>query len=78
MSLNMCCIGKKDNRIKVIHKENSGVSETRNCGLAMTTGEFIGFGDSDDYIYNVNMKKQMYYTNLFNIVGEIYDKRKII
>ncbi len=50
MSLNMCCIGKKDNRIKVIHKENSGVSETRNCGLAMATGEFIGFGDSDDYI----------------------------
>lgn len=41
---------EKDARIKVIHKENAGVSEARNSGLAAATGEFIGFVDSDDII----------------------------
>ncbi len=41
---------KKDTRIKVIHKENSGVSEARNAGLDAATGEFISFIDADDYI----------------------------
>lgn len=41
---------KKDNRIKVIHKENGGVSSARNIGLDNVTGEYIGFVDSDDYL----------------------------
>lgn len=41
---------KKDSRIKVIHKENGGVSSARNAGLDVATGEYIGFVDSDDYI----------------------------
>ena len=41
---------KKDNRIKVIHKENGGISDTRNVGLDAATGDYIGFVDSDDYI----------------------------
>ncbi len=40
----------KDNRIKVIHKENGGVSTARNCGLDHATGKYIMFCDSDDYI----------------------------
>lgn len=39
---------KKDNRIKVIHKENQGQSIARNVGMTLATGEFIAFVDSDD------------------------------
>lgn len=41
---------KKDNRIKVIHKENSGVSSARNIGIKNSTGKWIAFVDSDDWI----------------------------
>lgn len=41
---------KLDNRVKVIHKENGGVSSARNVGLDSASGEYIGFMDSDDYI----------------------------
>ena len=40
----------KDSRIKVMHKKNEGVSSTRNKGLDVATGDYIGFVDSDDYI----------------------------
>lgn len=41
---------KKDERIKVIHKKNGGVSSARNAGIKEATGEFVQFVDSDDYI----------------------------
>ena len=40
----------KDNRIKVIHKQNGGLSDARNTGLKYVSGEFCHFLDSDDYI----------------------------
>lgn len=39
-----------DNRIKVLHKENGGISSARNAGLNVSSGAFITFIDSDDYI----------------------------
>lgn len=46
---------RSDNRIKVIHQENAGVSVARNTGVEEAKGEYIGFTDSDDII-----EKDMY------------------
>ena len=41
---------EQDQRVKVIHKENGGLSDARNAGIELATGEYLGFVDSDDYI----------------------------
>jgi len=41
---------KKDKRIKVIHKENGGLSDARNVGIDACHGKYITFVDSDDWI----------------------------
>lgn len=41
---------RKDNRIKVIHKENEGAGIARNSGLELATGEYVAFVDNDDYV----------------------------
>lgn len=40
----------KDDRIRVFHKENGGVSSARNWGIANSYGEHIAFIDSDDWV----------------------------
>lgn len=51
----------KDDRIKVFHTENKGLSAARNLGLDNATGDWIGFVDSDDWIepdmYEVLLRK---------------------
>lgn len=50
---------RKDSRIKVVHKVNGGLSDARNAGLKLVTGEYIGYVDSDDWI-EYDMYEKMY------------------
>ncbi len=43
-------LAKKDERIRVIHKENGGLSDARNRGIDEAESDLVGFIDSDDYI----------------------------
>lgn len=52
---------QKDSRIKVIHKENGGLSSARNAGLDIAQGEFIAFVDSDDWIDSSTYKTAVDY-----------------
>ena len=75
---------KKDSRIKVIHKENGGLSDARNKGIEIASGEYISFIDSDDYISQNYV--EMLYENIKKYDSDIaigghkvlYDDGKII
>lgn len=55
---------KKDSRIKVIHKINGGLSDARNAGIEIATGDYLGFVDGDDWI-----AENMYQSLLETIEG---------
>ena len=41
---------QKDEHVRVVHKENGGLSDARNAGMAVMTGKFLSFVDSDDML----------------------------
>lgn len=43
-------LAEEDSRIRVIHKENGGVSSARNVGIEAAKGDYLLFADSDDYV----------------------------
>lgn len=53
---------KKDHRIKLINKENGGLSDARNSGLQVVTGDYITFVDGDDVV------SPLYIEGLLNIL----------
>lgn len=57
-------LASKDNRIVVLHKENGGLSDARNAGLKIATGDYIIFIDGDDFwIRNDSLQKLVAITN---------------
>ena len=50
---------KQDNRVEVIHKENGGLSDARNAGMKVATGDLITFVDSDDYVEPAMFEKML-------------------
>jgi glycosyltransferase involved in cell wall biosynthesis len=55
---------KRDGRVRVIHKQNGGLSSARNAALDVMRGEYVTFIDSDDYVAE-NMVEKLY-TRLVN------------
>lgn len=53
---------KKDSRVKYFYKKNGGVSSARNLGLIKSTGDYIAFVDSDDYV------SESYIFDMVNII----------
>lgn len=73
----------RDERIKVIHKENGGVARARNTGLDAASGDYIGFVDSDDWIepdmYELLINNATKYDADISMCGEtVYEEGKII
>lgn len=58
---------KIDSRIKVIHKDNGGLSSARNVGLDIACGKYIGFVDSDDSIH----------PRMYEILYDLIKKHKV-
>ena len=84
---------EKDSRIKVVHKENGGLSDARNVGMEVATGEYVSFIDSDDWIdletFSLSMAKikecnaQIVAFNIINVsdnpfVPNLSDKYEIV
>ena len=75
---------EKDERIKVIHKSNAGLGMARNSGMELSTGDYICFFDSDDYIEKTLFEDVARYlkNNLVDLVEfghyDVNSKGKII
>jgi len=64
---------KMDNRIKVIHKKNGGLSDARNSGVKLATGKYLLFVDSDDYIAKDLVEKTVTVAEKNNCDMVLYD-----
>ncbi|MBQ8805587.1 MAG: glycosyltransferase [Bacteroidaceae bacterium] len=63
--------GRKDSRIKVVHKVNEGLGLARNTGMEVATGKYIAFIDSDDYV-EPKMYEKLYTKAISNNADIVY------
>lgn len=68
----------KDKRVRVIHKENEGVSVARNTGIELAKGKYICFVDSDDYIQSDYLEKLILAKKSYNSCENIWCKMRIV
>lgn len=68
---------KNDNRIKVIHKKNGGLSDARNAGIDIAKGEYLTFIDSDDYIDNEYISTLCYLIKKYNSDISMVDIKRV-
>ncbi len=64
---------KLDSRIKIINKENGGLSSARNAGLNIAQGKYVMFVDSDDFISSVAIEKLFSNAEKYNSDFVIFD-----
>lgn len=57
----------RDTRIRVIHKQNGGLSSARNVGIKAATGDYLSFVDSDDYVSCDMIQKLVYNMELNDV-----------
>ena len=71
---------KLDERIRVIHKKNTGVSNTRNLGVKLSEGKYITFIDGDDWIEEDYLEKMFYAIKKMKVdilvTGCVYETKK--
>jgi len=68
-------LGVDNSRVRIINKENGGVSSARNLGLSYAKGEFVSFLDGDD-IWSLNFLREMtrcILENRYKLVGCLFD-----
>ena len=70
---------QKDPRIRVLWQENSGAAAARNAGLAVASGEWIGWMDADDWgdpeLYEYLLDLAVYYDAELSQCGVVYEGR---
>lgn len=64
---------KKDQRVRVFHKENGGVSSARNLGLDKARGEWIAFVDADDELMTISIDFNSFMGEEDLIIGGFID-----